>query len=186
MKEKIRETAAQRSVQEERLAALSKKMKWITVYYAVFAAAFAVLSAVYEGASWRVLLTVMTVLASLAAVVQCADPFAGKLSLIRRDRAELERMENDLSSGQADEQAVSARLQAVVFTGVCSQDRRAFEWMQDRAEKAPASGEKKGGKRLFGYEKFLFWFFEIAGIAALTALFLLPAAGVALAACGLL
>lgn len=180
------ETAAQRHVQEERLAALSKKLRWITAYYAVFAAAAAVMNAVYQTPSWRVLLTVMTVLLSLAAVVQCADPFAGKLSLIRRDRAELERLENELSSDNADGQAISARLQAVALTGVCAQDRRAFEWKQDRAQKAQASGEKPDKKRLFGYEKFLFWFFEIAGIAALTLLFLLPAAGVALAACGLL
>ncbi len=190
MRERIEETLIQRVVQEERAQAGLKTARYMTAYYAVCSAAAAVLSAVYPTQAWHVLLTVMTVLLSLLTVFQCFGRFDERLQLIRRDQAELERLFSESGSAGADADAIAARLQLITASGagLTAQERRAYERMKDRSEKwqAARDGRPALPKRLFGYEKFLWWLTEITGILLMALALLLPAAGFALAACGLL
>lgn len=188
MRERIEETLIQRVVQEEQAQAGLKTARYMTAYYAVCSAAAAVLSAVYPTQAWHVFLTIMTVLLSLLTVFQCFGRLDERLQLIRRDQAELERLLSE--SGNADAGAIAARLQLITASGagLTVQERRAYERMKDRSEKwqAARDGRPALPKRLFGYEKFLWWLTEITGIVLMALALLLPAAGFALAACGLL
>lgn len=190
MRERIWEALIQRIAQEERVNALARTVRGLCLYYAVFAAVAAMLSAVYPTDSWRIFSIVMTALASVLAVLQCANPFEARLRLIRREQAELEELHAEAGAQEADEAAVGRKLQLIIAAGagVGAQERRAYERVKDRSEKWQAAWEGRPvrPRRLFGYEKFLFWLIEIAGIIGCTLAYLLPVAGTALAACGLL
>ena len=170
--------------------ALAKAARCLTGCYAVYAAAAAVLSALYPAAAWNVFLAVMTILLALLTVFLCANPLEARLRMIRRDLAELEKLHAETGAENADEMAVLSRLQLIVSSGagVSAQERRSYERAKDRSEewKAACDGRSAEPYRLFGYEKFLYWFYEIAGIVFYAVMLLLPIAGFALAACGLL
>ena len=190
MKDRIWELFILRVGQEERVQADQKALRCLNAYYAVCAAAAAVLSALYPAASWNVLLSVMTILLALLTVFLCANPLEARLRMIRRDLSELEKLHAEAGAENADEQAVLSRLQLIVASGagVSAQERRGYERAKDRSEKwqAARDGRPAQMKRLFGYEKFLYWLIEIVRIALAALALLLPAAGLALAACGLL
>lgn len=190
MKDRIWEAYVLRVSQEELVQAREKTMRYLAGYYAVCAAAAAVLSALYPTASWHVFLTLMTILLALITVFLSVGPFGTRLRLIRRDIAELEALHAAAEADGADEREIESRLQLITASGagVSAQERRAYERVKDRSEKWQAAwdGRNARPKRLFGYEKFLYWFIEIACIVFLMLALLLPAAGFVLAACGLL
>lgn len=190
MKERIWEALGLRVNQEERVKEHDKTARYLAGCYAVYAAAAAVLSAMYSTEAWRILLTLMTVILALMTVFLCVNPFGMRLRMIRRDIAELEALHTAACGEDDDENALHSRLQPIISAGagVSAQERRAYERVKDRSEKWQAAWEGRPArpKRLFGYEKFLYWFIEIAGIILLVLALLLPAAGIALAACGLL
>ena len=190
MKDRIWDLWILRINQEERTGEYEKEVRYLAGCYAVYTAAAAVLSALYPTASWHVFLTLMTILLAMATVFLCVSPFGTRLQLIRRDIAELEALHAAASAEDADENALHSRLQLITASGagVSAQERRAYERVKDRSEKWQAAwdGRNARPKRLFGYEKFLYWFIEISGIVLCALALLLPAAGLALAACGLL
>ena len=190
MKDRIWELFILRVSQEERVMSHEKAARCLTGCYAVYAVAAAVLSALYPAASWTALLTLMTVFSALLTVFLCVNPFGQRLKLIRRDLAELEALHTAAEQHELDERTLGSRMQMIVSSGAAAdaQDRRAYERIKDRSEKRQAAWEGRPAhpKRLFGYEKFLYWFYEIAGIVFFTVMLLLPVAGFVVAACGLL
>ena len=72
--------------------------------------------------------------------------------------------------------------------GCAGHERRAVLRMHDREEKrlAMQEGRTANAPRLYGYEKFLYWFAEIAGIVFKVVLLMAPVAGIVLAAVGLI
>lgn len=190
MKERIWDLLLLRMTQEERIRGYEKEIRYLAGCYAVYAAAAAALSALYPSESWHVLLTLLAVLLGMLTVILCMNPFGERLQLIRRDLAELEAMFPDKEQTETNEQTIGKRLQLIIASGASAgaQERRAFERIKDRSEKwqAALEGRNAHPRRLFGYEKFLYWFWEISRIILLTAVLFLPAAGFVLAACGLL
>jgi len=189
MKERIWELFVMRVGQEERVSADQKTLQYLNAYYAVFAAAAAVLSGVYTTDSWKVFAIMTTVLTAIMTVFVCSNPFGARLQMIRRDLAELEQL-NDQADGQAEEKEMLGRLQLIIVSGagVGAQERRAYDRIKDRSEKwkAAMEGRPAAPKRLCGYEKFLYWFWEISKIILIVLMALMPVAGMVLAACGLL
>ena len=190
MKDRIWELFILRVNQEERVQADQKALRYLNAYYAVCAATAAVLGALYPAAAWNVLLAVMTILLALLTVFLCANPLEARLRMIRRDLAELEKLHTEAGAEMADEMAVLSRLQLIVSSGagVSAQERRSYERAKDRSEEWQAAYEGRSAEphRLFGYENFLYWLIEIVRIVLMAFAILLPAAGFALAACGLL
>lgn len=189
MKDQMMDMFVLRVSQEERVKMKEQAARLLTGCYAVYASAAAVLSALYPTDSWRVLLTLLTVLLAIMAVFLSVNPFGERLRIIRRDLSELQAL-NSASADGADERAVCGCLQLIMASGagVSAQERRAYERVKDRSERwqAAREGRPYSAGRLLGYEKFLYWLNEIAGIIFMAAALLLPAAGFALAACGLL
>ena len=167
-----------------------KLKMFFAVVTALCAAAAAVLSALYPAEAWNVFLAVMTILLALQTVFLCANPLEARLRMIRRDLAELEKLHAEAGAEQADEMALLSRLQLIISSGagVSAQEKRSYERVKDRSEEwqAACDGRSAEPYRLFGYEKFLYWFYEIARIVFYTVALLLPIAGFVLAACGLL
>lgn len=190
MKDRIWDLLILRINQEERTGEYEKEVRYLAGCYAVYTAAAAVLSALYPTGSWHVLLTLLAILLGMFTVILCVNPFGQRLQLIRRDLAELEAMHAQAGTEDADEKEIQSRLQLIAASGagVSAQERRAYERVKDRSEKWQAAWEGRPARpmRLFGYEKFLYWFWDISRIILLTAALLLPIVGFVLAACGLL
>lgn len=190
MRERIWDLFILRVNQEERVKEYEREVRYLAGGYAVCASAAAVMNALYPSASWQMLLTLLTVLLGMFTVILCMNPFGQRLQLIRRDLAELEALLPADGRGETDERALESRLQLIIASGAAAgaQERRACERVKDRSESWQAEWEDRDARprRLFGYEKFLYWFWEISRIILLTAAALLPIAGIALAACGLL
>lgn len=189
MKERIWELFVMRVGQEERVSADQKTLQYLNVYYAVFAAGAAVLSGVYATDSWKIFSIMTTVLTAMMTVFTCSNPFGARIQMIRRDLAELEQLHAQ-ADGQAEEKEILSRLQLMIVSGAGTgaQERRAYDRIKDRSEKwkAAMEGRPAAPKRLFGYEKFLYWFWEISRIILVALMAMMPVAGIVLAACGLL
>lgn len=178
MKKKMRELEHR----EERILSRDKQTRALAVWYACFSAAAAVLQLVYPEKGFHSVSPVLTVALALLTICVCMQKGAERAGQLRGRKARLQRL---IYEAERTEDADLGRLQAEYLEvcacdeGINSHDRRSILRMHDLEEQ---SSEKK----LRGYEKFLYWFVEIAGMVLKTIVLLAPAAAIALAAIRLL
>lgn len=190
--EQIESLLREREYMEERLLTAENTVRYINTYYAVFAAAAAVLSLVYPTEGWQALTVMLTVMLSMMVFFLCAQSGKERTRQQRSERAELSKLMYEAERADMEEKPedIQHRLAELTAAGanVCGHERRAILRMHDRHEKWQAlqEGRSAAVPKLRGYEKFLYWFAEIGWIVLKTVIVLLPIAGMALAACGLI
>ncbi len=178
--EELDRAVSERRFMEGRLTAAGNMLWALCMVYAGFASAACVCGLVYEQPGFQTVSAALTIALSLLVMVFCMQKGALRAQRLHAECAELEKMRPEAEKAdEADE--LRRRIVEMTMLGepVSAHERRALLHMHDRTHKAEE-------RRLFGYEKFLYWFAEIALIVLRMAAFLAPAAAITLAAVGLL
>lgn len=170
MKREMLEACQEREFREGRLLSCEKQIRIGAMYYAVMACIVAILSLVYPQHRFSALSVVMTAALSMMVMALCMQRYTVRAQKLRHEYVILKRLmaeENGEKAGQYLEILAADE-------GLSAHEQRMVQRMHDR--------QQDGEKKLYGYEKFLYWFFEIVLIVVKTIIVLAPAAGIALVA----
>lgn len=165
---------------EGRLMDVERAARMNACWYACFAALTAALGLIYPDGGFQTLTALTTMALSIWTVLVCANRGAARAQRIRSERAAIERIFQEMETSD-DVRCAQTALSAILSTedAAGSHEQRAIRRMG--ALNAPDESAP-----FCGYEKFLYWFVEIAGMTAEALILLAPVAAVVLAAVGLL
>lgn len=167
----------ERKLLESKLLEQENLLRATNAAYACFASAATVLSFIYPDRGFRTAAALLTLALSLLVAALCMQRGSARAQRLHGEYAALSRLKQE----PGDPESARRQFEEICASGeaLSAHERRAALRMQDFLTKSTE-------KQLFGYEKFQYWFVEIALIALRILLFLVPAACIALAATGLL
>lgn len=178
MKRKARELA----FREGRLLSAEKTLRAATVWYACAALVMAVLGLIYPEKGFQPMSVLTTGALAILAVCMCVQKYAARAYQMRGARMRLERA---ISEAECADEAAARGLQDK-YLEICASDEGMNRHEMRAVSRMHDLYERDGKRRLCGYEKFLYWFVEIAGIVVKTMAALAPIALTTLNAVGLL